>query len=148
MHTRPLHRPLCGFCMQPRRSWRECGEAGLIVRLTIAFAGELFIWYIDSRKKIEFKHKGLVLVGLHPTNSRPCWAYMHTKCSIERLDLCKVSYSHSVIPIFLPSNANATQTLTVLDCRSCGRSVHDCIRLPLLFTIPPIANFHDDSDRR
>ena len=36
---------------------------------------ELFIWYTDSRKKIGFKHRGLVLVGLHPTNSRPSWAY-------------------------------------------------------------------------
>ena len=67
--------------------FQACGSSPPCGCLRLVFLSyELFIWYTDSRKKIGFKHRELVFVGLHPTNSRPSWAYMDTKRRIGRLE--------------------------------------------------------------
>ena len=53
---------------------------------------ELFIWYDDLQEGLE-----LNTGDLHPTTSRPCWAYMHAKPDLRVLFEWRIAGSGSVI---------------------------------------------------
>ena len=58
---------------------------------------EIFIWYnAPLSKGLELNTR-----DFHPIRSRPCWAYLQTKCSVIRFDLHRVNYSHSLNPVVI-----------------------------------------------